>query len=322
MMLTLWISKVKSALASRYLFDNWFALLISYALVRLGFNAKLKARISDRTIEIDPEVFAHLVSSFSRRQIRSIKSVANKLFVNDVEVNDINDVVHDVKTFAKVLGWNYDDVSNCWVKNGVRFRHMHQSILGVFDYGEYQHLNVNGRVVYDIGAFVGDSPIYFALKGAKRVIALEPNHEAFKEMLENIRLNKLQNVITPVNAGLAGKPGYALKMLRGMRTQPTYHRVGECNCEIPAITLGELISKYGLDNYAVLKMDCEGCEYDIILNDYEHVKAFKELIFEYHEYAVSKPVSKLLKVLGQDYHCKVLERHKKWGTGIVYSVRR
>jgi len=29
-------------------------------------------------------------------------------------------------------------------------------------------------------------------------------------------------------------------------------------------------------------MDCEGCEYDVILNDYEHVRLFDEVYFEYH----------------------------------------
>jgi len=56
----------------------------------------------------------------------------------------------------------------------VRFRHTYRSILEVFDYGEYEPLSVEGRVVVDVGAFVGDSAIYFALKGARRVIAIEP----------------------------------------------------------------------------------------------------------------------------------------------------
>ena len=62
----------------------------------------------------------------------------------------------------------------------------------IFEYGDYDALNVNGRVVVDVGAFVGDSAIYFALKGAKRVIAIEPHPGAYAEMLENISSTTLK----------------------------------------------------------------------------------------------------------------------------------
>jgi hypothetical protein len=52
-------------------------------------------------------------------------------------------------------------------------------------------------------------------------------------------------------------------------------------------------------------MDCEDCEFDVILNDYEHVRLFKELVFEYHLRFVNKSLNDLLKVLGRDYKCKI-----------------
>jgi len=73
----------------------------------------------------------------------------------------------------------------------------------------------------------------------------------------------------------------------------------------PAVTLGELINKFGIDpNDAVLKMDCEGCEFDIILNDYEHVRLFKELILEYH-YPGFNRLDDLLVILNRDYKCDI-----------------
>jgi len=74
----------------------------------------------------------------------------------------------------------------------------------------------------------------------------------------------------------------------------------------PAVTLSDLIDKFGVDlNDAVIKMDCEGCEFDVILNDYEHVKLFKELILEYYPRFVDKSLNDLLKVLGKDYKCDI-----------------
>ena len=53
-------SKARRALVSRYLFDNWFSLLIRYALTRLGFNVRLTAKVDDCAFELSPETFGVL----------------------------------------------------------------------------------------------------------------------------------------------------------------------------------------------------------------------------------------------------------------------
>lgn len=61
---------------------------------------------------------------------------------------------------------------------------------------EYCGIDVNRKYILDIGgAFVGDSSIYFALQGAKKVYAIEPNPYLFPILVDNIHLNKLDNVI-------------------------------------------------------------------------------------------------------------------------------
>jgi hypothetical protein len=67
-----------------------------------------------------------------------------------------------------------------------------------------------------------------------------------------------------------------------------------------------------VDANSALKMDCEGCEFDVI-NDYQHVKLFKELIIEHHGVP-----DKLLKILNNDYKCK-MKGDKK--VGIMYCVQ-
>jgi len=64
----------------------------------------------------------------------------------------------------------------------------------------------------------------------------------------------------------------------------------------------------------VLKMDCEGCEFDVILNDYEHVKLFKELILEYH----GDPVP-LFNILVNGFDCKIKRLN---GVGFIHCLRR
>ena len=207
-----------------------------------------------------------------------------------------------------------------YVINGYRFKSLNRPLAAVFLGEEYWGVDARNKIIIDIGAFVGDSAIYFVLKGARRVIAIEPHPGAFAEMLDNIRLNNLESVIIPVNAGLASRPGkVCIENIGVEATAVTYHRPGDCPNAVPAVTLGELINKFGIDpNDTVLKMDCEGCEFDVILNDYEHVRLFRELIFEYHSYAVNKSVSDLLSALGKDYKCEMKGNNQ----GIMHCVRK
>jgi hypothetical protein len=86
------------------------------------------------------------------------------------------------------------------------------------------------------------------------------------------------------------------------------------------ITLSDIIDNYNIDDNTILKMDCQGCEYDVILNDYEHIKAFKEVIFEYHEDIAGKPYQELLKRLSNDYNCVPVKKNKNYGT--IYCITK
>ena len=309
------LTKVRRALYSRYLFDNWFPLLIKIALTRLGFNVKLVARVGDCTFELSPETFERFVSGFSRGFIKSVECVDGRLLVNGVEVDRIDDVIRDVETWARVLGWGHDMDNGFWFNGNAKFRHMYWSIIEIFDYGEYEPLSVEGRVVVDVGAFVGDSAIYFALKGAKRVLAIEPHPGAFSEMLDNIKLNDMENVIIPINAGLASKPG-----------KVCVENVDTSNClnAVPAVTLSELIGRFGVDpNDAVIKMDCEGCEFDVILKEFifENHLNVKEFIFEYHlNVAGTFTLNDLLKMLNKNYKCRITRSGNIFG--IIHCIRK
>jgi FkbM family methyltransferase len=206
-------------------------------------------------------------------------------------------------------GWAYDVAGKYWSKNGIKFRHMHWTILEVFEFGNYEGIDVNGKVVIDVGAFVGDTAIYFALKGAKSIIAIEPLPANYEELLDNVNLNGMRNKINVINAALGSKHG-VVKVPRNVPVSirgssiDMYkkHGIGKL-IDIKSITLSDLINEYAIDgNDAMLKMDCEGCEFDVILNDYEHVKLFEEVVFEYHAYAVHRPIAELINTMSNDFN--------------------
>jgi len=52
--------------------------------------------------------------------------------------------------------------------------------------------------------------------------------------------------------------------------------------KIKTLSLDEIVKRFDLKN-AILKIDCEGCEYNLILNaSDDDLKAFDQIIMEYH----------------------------------------
>ena len=219
--------------------------------------------------------------------------------------------------------WQYDYTAGCWVKENVKFKCLHWSILEIFENCIYDTLNVSCRDVVDVGAFVGDSAIYFALKGAKRVIAIEPHPGAYAEMLENIRLNNLEGVIIPLNAGLAGKPGRIhVESVSEEETIGTFHRFGDVG-SVEAVTLDDIVNRFGIREGAVLKMDCEGCEYEVLSAvKPETLRVFDQILIEYHNgYRLLKDI---LESYGFSTVIKPMERGKpidRQGYIIAVSAR-
>jgi len=205
-------------------------------------------------------------------------------------------------------------------KNNVKFKHLYYAIYEIFEEEDYKFLNVQNKSVLDIGAFIGDSPIYFILKGAKKVYAIEPHPDAYNEMLENIKLNNMEDKIIPINMGISYEKDYISISITTVNTWGTLLKPEGNGIKIPAGKLNDIIEKYNVDAQ-VLKMDCEGCEYDIILNDYDTIKEFDEIEFEYHAHNTKIPVSKLLEKLNRDFECKIIKEKSK-NIGLVHCIRK
>ncbi|MHB1600843.1 MAG: FkbM family methyltransferase [bacterium] len=171
----------------------------------------------------------------------------------------------------------------------------------LFEKGEYRSVYVKDRIIIDIGAYIGDTAIYFVYKGCKAVYALEPFPYSFKIANINIALNKCDDKITLLNAGIGKKSG-TIKInseyISGVDSSidslinPNIHFDngelktvhGNNKTMINIITLQEIINRYNLKNQpCVLKMNCEGCEYETILNTPDSVlKEFEQIVIEYH----------------------------------------
>lgn len=149
-----------------------------------------------------------------------------------------------------------------------------------------------GQTVIDVGMANGDSSIFFAKRGASRVIALEPFPASYEMAQLNIRANGLEAVISPIHAGLACRSGTV-----GLRTPSSAPGSGTTSgpegtgekypydlvTPVPTVTLGHLVAEYGIDTIDLLKMDCEGCEYEVLRGAAPPVMArIQSIVLEYH----------------------------------------
>jgi len=145
----------------------------------------------------------------------------------------------------------------------------------------YSFADVGGKIVVDIGANIGDTAIYFALNGAKHIYAFEPYPYSYEKALQNIETNKLKGRVSLLRCGV-GKKGRI--RLSAAEQKQLWAGLRECNDGISTdiITLRDIAERYPVKN-SILKIDCEGHEYEIILEaENELLRHFSEIIVEYH----------------------------------------
>jgi FkbM family methyltransferase len=162
-------------------------------------------------------------------------------------------------------------------------------IISIFLNNIYDVIQVHGKTVIDIGANICDSSIYFILRQAKNVIAIEPFPKNCEIARKNIEVNKLSNRITLLLAACSARSGY-------MTIDHDYQGIGACAHrnfavditptlnQIRVLTLEDILNEYTTTSDPILKMDCEGCEYSVILSTSNHVlRRFSNILIEYHD---------------------------------------
>lgn len=142
--------------------------------------------------------------------------------------------------------------------------------------------------VVDIGAAIGEFTV-LAAQTAKsgRVFAFEPNPESLDILKENIKANNINNVAL-FNLGVWDKPGQLELDLSGnepLRAQ-SIEVAASMNTvnRIQVISLEQLTLEYVSAPIDLLKLDCEGAEYPILLPaGQETMQKIKRIVMEYHD---------------------------------------
>lgn len=161
-------------------------------------------------------------------------------------------------------------------------------LSGVYDVPDFDWKNV--RTVLDIGAHVGVFSLYAVSKApSAKVIAVEPEPSNLELLRKNVSLNHLENQIAVEAFGVAGKPGsLSLNVMPGRGECNSMYRQTEASyrIEVPVTTLTDLFTRHAIDRCDILKMNCEGAEYEIFysLPD-EYFRRISCMLINYHFYS-------------------------------------
>jgi FkbM family methyltransferase len=144
-------------------------------------------------------------------------------------------------------------------------------------------------MVMDVGSYIGDFALFCAHELGARVLAYEPTAENRAMLERNIALNpQLAGRIAVVPKGIAATS----QVLANVQTHgreihvSSYMYSDDPEAErrmLPCDTLDEAIAEHGLERVDLLKVDCEGGEYDIFpATDRETYDRIGSIVFEWH----------------------------------------
>jgi len=177
------------------------------------------------------------------------------------------------------------------------------TFIEIFELDNYRlaDAQVEGSVVIDIGANLGMFSLRCWELGARQIIAVEANPHVYQGLLLNIMGYK--NIKSMHRAALATDHQQVLIVNEHVGSKINSH-MGD---PVESISLQTLVADID-DNNMILKMDCEGSEFDIVLNSSNQLlRRFQSIHMELHANCNENP----------HYHDPELVRNKLTSAGFV-----
>lgn len=156
-------------------------------------------------------------------------------------------------------------------------------------YGNIKELaGETSPLIIDIGGNIGAFSL-FALYTlpASKVYVFEPEPQNFRCLEKNIALNAMGPRCTLVNKAVCGTRGERTLSLTGVNsaknsmfaTNPVSSKI-----KVSCMTLEDIFSEFTIPWCSLLKIDCEGAEYEILMNTPQDIfKRIKRIILEWHD---------------------------------------
>jgi FkbM family methyltransferase len=181
----------------------------------------------------------------------------------------------------------------------------------------------DNSIILDIGAHIGafSASAANAARGVS-VYAFEPAPENLKLLSSNLARNNLSNVRLSPEA-VSGQGGVRQLHLSDSPAGHSLHgsEPFERQLRVESVTLGEILDRHAIEAVDLLKMDCEGAEYEILETaSPETLNRIRRIAMEVHTLDESRIPARLVTLLeARGFEVKV--ESKGDSTAMVWANR-
>ncbi|MDP2642356.1 MAG: FkbM family methyltransferase [Candidatus Peregrinibacteria bacterium] len=196
----------------------------------------------------------------------------------------------------------------------------------------------NGAIL-DIGAHKGYFSIYASVlnggrgeqagkAGVVKIFAYEPEEKNFAVLKENLKMNRVKNVFAK-NVAVNGNDGMCELFLS--EDSHNHSVIGEgVSRKVNSVSFQTIVEKHLVreecENIDLVKMDCEGAEFEILesldsyVNAVEIFKKIKSFCVEYHEFLPEMRAEKLVNILKKyGYKVDAKKSHYDNRMGMIWA---
>lgn len=193
------------------------------------------------------------------------------------------------------------------------------------DYRIDDKLVAKNPTIIDVGAYIGDFSIWAGKKYTNAIIySIEPVEENYNLVQENIKASSLKNV-RPFRLALHSSESEQYLKTKDISLSQSFlsDKEGSMDEKTPSISLLNFFKQENIAKCNILKMDCEGSEYDILLNSEITFlrNKFDNIILEYHTHPKYDHTDLLRHLESADFEVELIAPKFENGTGFMRATR-
>ncbi len=182
------------------------------------------------------------------------------------------------------------------------------------------------QTIIDIGSNMGSFMVHAAQScQTAKIYCYEPVQKNYNSLIENMEINSLNARVSANKYAVTAFSGH-MKIALNESPLHSFYAVSECGEYeiVDCITLSEIFSRHGLERVDLLKINCEGAEYEILENcstaDFERMP---DIRLEYHNLDALKKNGVALVNFLQD-RGYAIKRFTKYlnVSGFIWAIRK